>query len=68
MSENTSAAPEVTRSRRSGSEKRQRTRQVKLSLLPSEEDVLASKAASLGFPSVQAFILDRLKPDLANAS
>lgn len=48
---------------RRGSETRRRTQQIKLSLLPAEEQRLQALAQRLGFPSVQAYILDRLKSD-----
>ena len=55
------AAPaELGRKSRSGSNKRQRTQQVKLNLLPQEEQRLRSRAAKSGFPTVQSFILHQL--------
>jgi hypothetical protein len=57
----TAAAPaELGRRSRSGSNKRQRTQQVKLNLLPQEEQRLRSRAEQGGFPSVQAYILHQL--------
>jgi hypothetical protein len=55
------AAPtELVRKSRSGSNKRQRTQQVKLNLLPQEEQRLRSRAEQGGFPTVQSFILHQL--------
>jgi hypothetical protein len=55
------AAPaELGRRSRSGSNKRQRTQQVKLNLLPQEEQRLRSRAEQGGFPTVQSFILHQL--------
>lgn len=55
------AVPEVRRPR---SENRQRTQQVKLRLLPQEEELLRQHAQKNGFPTVQAYILHRL-PEIA---
>ncbi len=46
------------------SEKRQRTQQVKLRLLPQEEERLRDLATQHGFSSVQAYILHKL-PEIA---
>lgn len=46
------------------SENRRRTQQVKLRLLPQEEDRLRKAAADQGFPTMQAYILHRL-PEIA---
>jgi len=51
-------------SRRPRSENRQRTQQVKLRLLPQEEELLRQHAQASGFPTVQAYILHRL-PEIA---
>jgi hypothetical protein len=56
----------ATKRRRSGSERRQRTDTVSLRLLPSEAMVLRAIAEQQGHPSVQALIVDLLKPVLAN--
>lgn len=48
---------------RRGSETRRRTQQIKLSLLPDEQQRLQALAQGRGFASVQAYILDRLKSD-----
>lgn len=53
---------------RSGSSKRQRTQQLKLSLLPAEELKLRDAAERDGFPNVQALILHSLAPVLASAA
>ena len=45
---------------RSGSENRQRTSQIKLSLLPAEETRLQAEARRAGFRHVQEYILSRL--------
>ena len=58
---NVEAGPEARRRR---SENRQRTQQVKLRLLPQEEERLRQHAQASGFPTVQAYILHRL-PEIA---
>lgn len=51
---------------RSGTNKRQRTEQVKLSLLPTERQALERAAARSGFAgTLQQFILHKLDLDLA---
>ena len=55
------AGPDTRRRR---SESRQRTQQVKLRLLPQEEELLRQHAQESGFPTVQAYILHRL-PEIA---
>lgn len=50
----------VRESPRRRSENRQRTQQVKLRLLPQEEERLRRHAELNGFPTVQAYILHRL--------
>jgi hypothetical protein len=50
--------------RRRRSETRQRTQQVKLRLLPQEEELLRRAAEAHGFPTMQAYILHRL-PEIA---
>jgi len=62
---NTTAADQDSPRRRS--ENRQRTRQLKLRLLPQEEELLRRHAAASGFPTLQAYILHRL-PEIAAAS
>ncbi len=52
---------QTPRKSRSGSQKRQRDRQLKLSLLPSEEQKLQALAQRGGFASVQQYILSRLE-------
>lgn len=59
---NLEAGPGTTR--RPRSENRQRTQQVKLRLLPQEEELLRQHAQASGFPTVQAYILHRL-PEIA---
>lgn len=46
------------------SETRQRTQQLKLRLLPQEEELLRKHAEANGFPTMQAYILHRL-PEIA---
>jgi hypothetical protein len=57
----------VAKSRKSGSEKRRRTDTVNLRLLPSEALALRALAEQHGHSSVQAFIVDALKPLLLSA-
>lgn len=59
--------PMVKRSR-SGSQNRRRDQAVKLNLLPSEADALAVLADRGGYRNVQAFIMDRLRPEIAAVS
>jgi hypothetical protein len=59
-----STAEAVLESPRRRSENRQRTQQVKLRLLPQEEELLRQHAQASGFPTVQAYILHRL-PEIA---
>lgn len=54
----------VQDSPRKRSENRQRTQQVKLRLLPQEEELLRRAARENGFASIQAYILNRL-PEIA---
>ena len=58
----TTTAP---RKSRSGSNKRRRHRQVKLSLLPHEELELQQRADDEGYHNVQAYILDKLQLAIA---
>lgn len=55
--------PQTSKKRR-GPERRQRDRQLKLRLLPSEEEQLQEVAKSAGFSSIQQYILHRLQQDL----
>ncbi len=48
------------------SETRQRTQQVKLRLLPQEEERLRDHAARAGFATVQAYILHKLPEIVAS--
>jgi hypothetical protein len=50
--------------KRHRSESRKRTQQLKLRLLPQEEELLRRHAEANGFPSMQAYILHRL-PEIA---
>ncbi|MGD9621579.1 MAG: hypothetical protein AB7G47_14310 [Mycolicibacterium sp.] len=59
--------PQPPAKRRSGSNKRQRDRQLKLNLLPSEEQRLQQLAEQGGFRTVQQYILHRLERDLESA-
>jgi hypothetical protein len=52
---------------RSGTETRQRTDRVALRLLPAEGDALRKLAQQYGHHSVQALILDALRPLIASA-
>lgn len=52
----------ATKSRRSGSERRRRTNPVILRLLPSEASALRVLAEEQGHPSIQALIVETLKP------
>lgn len=59
---------EAGKRRRSGSEKRQLTEALKLSLLPVEHQVLADKAAQAGYRSIQSLIREQfVSPLLASA-
>ncbi|MDX1886914.1 MULTISPECIES: hypothetical protein [Mycolicibacterium] len=53
------------RKSRSGSSNRQRNEQVKLNLLPTERQRLQQLADRGGYQNVQAYIMDKLQPDLA---
>jgi len=72
MSERQDQNPEgpgpAVKKRRSGSEKRQRNHQVKLSLLGIEHARLQQLAHDAGLPNIQQYILQRLEPDFAPAS
>lgn len=59
---------EAGKRRRSGSEKRQLTEALKLSLLPVEHRALADKAAQAGYRSIQSLIREQfVSPLLASA-
>ena len=60
--------PQAPAKRRSGSSKRQRDRQLKLNLLPSEEKKLQQLAQRGGFRTVQQYILHRLEQDLGSTA
>jgi len=66
MGRTMTAETAVTKGRRSGSERRRRTNTVNLRLLPSEALVLRALAEQQGHPSVQALIVDVLRPLLAD--
>ncbi|WP_241474176.1 hypothetical protein [Mycolicibacterium neoaurum] len=57
MSQHRSDDNQAVRKTRSGSETRKRNRQVKLSLLPTEDHVLAQLATDAGHSNVQQYIL-----------
>lgn len=50
--------------RRSGTETRQRTEKLNLRLLPSEQRALRALAEQAGHRSVQAWILETIRPHL----
>jgi hypothetical protein len=60
------AASSISTESRRKSETRQRTQQVKLRLLPQEEQRLRDHAAQAGFASVQAYILHKLPEIVAS--
>ncbi|OHU66775.1 hypothetical protein BKG86_19790 [Mycobacteroides chelonae] len=68
MANHVAAVEQITRRSRSGSQTRKRAEAVKLNLLPSEATALQKLAESGGFRNVQAFIMDRLQPEIAAVS
>ena len=55
----------ASRKSRSGSNTRKRDKQVKLNLLPKEQELLRELADAGRFQNVQAYIMDRLRPEMA---
>ncbi|TEA09209.1 hypothetical protein CCUG60884_00199 [Mycobacteroides salmoniphilum] len=68
MSEAQMVDNELSQKRRSGSQRRQRANAVKLNLLDSEDAALRELARRGGFHNVQAYIMDRLRPEMAAVS
>lgn len=54
--------------RKSGSETRRRTENLSLRLLPSEQAAMRAAADQASYPSVQAWLLEVIRPHLENAN